>query len=351
MKEIFIKNKKWIALIWTIINIVWSLYIYYNPSNQNPDIKIILKNITNVFEINDDNKDLKIFFKEKDVLKEKLSLKVVTLKIMNDGNSDVSTNNFDTINEPFGLSIKNGVIINAEIDKPSIKSFINIQNKIKSDSSNFIFKPFIFPKKQYFFVRMTILHSNKKEPVIQEIGRIVNADINWSNNTDETSTDWLGLSKLILIFIIGGYFITKVDFIYDKLKGIVVKKRRQKILEVYKLVFDNETKYKEVIKEMYGLIGKTLFKEITKSKIDKGDYLIKKSLENSEIQSIYLKAKEVADKTNYFTISTPTGTIIYYVLGDNLKKHNCYIEQDGKFFLKEDFYTEIDQIIKFFENP
>jgi hypothetical protein len=353
VKEFFKKNKKITTItlsITTVFSTVFAIYGYYYPSNQNPDIKIIQKNITNVFEIKDDNKDLKIFFKEKDILKENLNLKVVTLKIINDGNSDVSPNNFDTINEPFGLSITNGAIINAEIYKPSIESLINIQNKFKSDSSNFIFKSFIFPIQQSFFVRMTILHSNKKEPSIEVKGRIANTKIQYTNEDNEPM-DWKLLGIMISL-VFGLYLTIKISSkIYDKLKEALIKKRKRKIIEAYKLNFHGEPKYKEVIKEMYGLIGKTLFNKIKESKYDKGDSLIKKSLEESENQSIYLKAKELSEKTKQFTISVPSGTIIYYELGDSFKKHNCYTEQDGHFSLNDDFYTEIDQIINFFENP
>lgn len=316
--EFYKKYKRGLQIIGGVISalaIVWSIYTYFYPINQNPNITIYLKNASNVFEINSENKDIKILFRDKDILKEKLNLRVVTLKIINDGKSDIAPNNFDLINEPFGIAVSKGKIISAEIDEPSLQSLLNIQDKTKSDSLHFFFKSFIFPKKQFFFVRLTLLYSvDKGQPLIYSIGRIANTDINITTEEENNNT-WKAIIFLIIFFgtLFGTLFL--IGKIWEWLISVRFKRREKKIIRIYQLYLKDESKYKDAIVNIYSEKGKRTFKIFRKANSDKGQRLIKNST--------------------------------YDIIGNNLNVHNCCTDKDGVTILKDDFLQEINQIEKF----
>lgn len=316
--EFYKKYKKALQIIGGLISalaILWSVYTYFYPINQNPNITIYLKNASNVFEINGENKDIKILVRDKDILKEKLNLRVITLKIINDGKSDISPNDFDLLNEPFGIAISKGEIISAEIDAPSLKNLLNIQDKTKSDSLHFIFKSFIFPKKQFFFVRLTLLYSVDKElPLIYSMGRIANADINITNEAEDNNTLREIIYLIVSIGIVVGIFFI-IGKIAEWITSFRFKRRKRKITRIYQLYFKDESKYMDAIINIYSEKGMSTFKIFRKATADKGRQLIKKS----------------AGET----------------IGRYLTIHNCCTEEDAEIIFKNDFLHEINQIEKF----
>jgi hypothetical protein len=119
MKKIikFIEEKKFIiSTIGLVLSTSWGLYIYFNPSNQNPNIVYYQKNVFDAVTLNQPIDNLTLCFNGDDIRKDSLNIRVFTLKMINDGKRDIGENDYSK-NAPFGIEVKNGKIIGVKIAK------------------------------------------------------------------------------------------------------------------------------------------------------------------------------------------------------------------------------------------
>lgn len=159
-----------VGILITIGSVILAIYMGFFYEKK-PSIMFDVVSEANVLDIKEKVSELEIVFKGVDINKSDLNLRIVTLKISNDGGVDIRPGDYDN-SMPWGFKIDSGKIIEANLlDSNSEYIQSRATPKIK-DEKTVIFDKFIFDKNKYFFVKLLLLHAKDHLPIINPIGKI-----------------------------------------------------------------------------------------------------------------------------------------------------------------------------------
>jgi len=172
------KPIKWIILISAFCSIIGFIYAIYFKDKL--DIEYQILSNTNVIEINDSIKNINILYNDKKLSPDK-ELKLITLKIINTGDINISPSMYGTLssNNNLGIGIKfNGELIEAPTflylsDKEYYKESLTIEEVNKNENSTTIyFSKIAIDKGEYFTIKFLILSNKKNNNNITPLGKI-----------------------------------------------------------------------------------------------------------------------------------------------------------------------------------
>lgn len=249
-----------IGLLLTILGLYLTIY----PPRRDARLVINYSEF-DLVKRNDANENLKIFFKGSDIDKEKLNLKVYSVKLENKGKTAVSIADYDP-RIPFGIEVKNGFITGFDMlpIKGGDSYLLNnlFANKIE-DSTRILFNKVIIKPHQFIKLKFTVLHKDSIKPQIIPIGKLSSSDIELVNGDDEEETDWVEVIKFFLFLILGIWLVPKIFGLFGKLGNYTLGLIRRKIiLNKYEHHFDNHNKIQRTIVKLYSELGKKSFIEI-----------------------------------------------------------------------------------------
>lgn len=160
-----------VAVLGIIIAIVFGLYAIF--SEDKPNISLVVINTTNVLDVHAPIKDLKIEFQGEDIQKEELNLRIITLKMVNDGEIDILQNHYD-MHDTWGIKVNGGEIIEVrlvESNSEYIES--NLNPRLVKDEGLIELEKIIFDRGKYFVLEILVLHEKQDVPMILPLGKIV----------------------------------------------------------------------------------------------------------------------------------------------------------------------------------
>jgi hypothetical protein len=166
----------------------------------------------NVLDIKQPVSDLSIIFKGEDIQKKSLELKILTVKITNDGDLDISQSMFDQ-DVPWGLSISSGKIIEHRLS--SANNYISTRLSPQQSNLNSIeFKKVIFETGQSFTLEMLILHPKDIPPEIHPVGKIIGIGAFQLSTTPSDQSIPAQIDRLIQHPIIKSVLMALATFIF-----------------------------------------------------------------------------------------------------------------------------------------
>jgi hypothetical protein len=101
------------------------LGIYFTLRDRKTHLTMDIAAESNVLDVLHPISDLSIQFLGRDIEKEKLNLKVLTVRIMNDGESNIHEDDFDS-HMPFGLRVEGGTVVRAQVASVVSRKYVNI---------------------------------------------------------------------------------------------------------------------------------------------------------------------------------------------------------------------------------
>lgn len=146
----------------------YSIFIY----KVKPEIKFEILTNTNIIDLKENLSNLEIFYNNKKINKSKQNLRIITIKIVNSGNMDITKNLYE-VEEPWGFTIKNANII--EIPKLLDASSQYLKNHIKLnlDTLNKVtISPIIFDQKDFILLKVLAISDSTLEPFLVPTGKI-----------------------------------------------------------------------------------------------------------------------------------------------------------------------------------
>jgi len=201
-----------------------------------PHISFEIINTTNILDIHATVEKLTILFQGEDIQKENLNLCIITVKVVNDGGTDILQSHYDE-DVIWGLELFDGEIIeNRLMDSNSdyIKSKLN--PKLKSNTNIIEVEQLIFERNKYFILEMLVLHDKQMVPRIVPKGKI--AGIEKLEIVDSVETEksfversfsgnaWVQLVRMGAYFL-GGLLVVIVAIVIGAaLAGPITRKRR-----------------------------------------------------------------------------------------------------------------------------
>jgi len=230
---------------WSFVGVLIAVAFFYWQEYRNPfDFRVELVDEFNLVEVKEKISDLKIIYKNDDILSSKKEIKVVRINLNNAGET-ILQSCYDQL-EPFGLRFLNSKILNAEVissNSEDLKEKLieKFSSESKAEHDDLIFSKVIFDKGDLVSLKVTVLQSANKDLIVKPLGKLANIErLEIRTVKDEERKP---VSPVTYIF--GAYFgfiflliglIAFIDF-YDK---HIKKKKVRKYKEEYEVLHEAE---------------------------------------------------------------------------------------------------------------
>jgi len=151
------------------------LGIYYTLRGNRTHLSMDIAAESNVLDVKHSVPEMAILFQGRDIEEEKSNLKVLTVRVMNDGDANIHENDFDS-RIPFGLEIDNGRVVRAQV-AGSNSSYLaaNLHPRVEG-GSRIIMDKIIFDKGKFVAVEVLVLHPKSSNPRLKPLGKIAGVD-------------------------------------------------------------------------------------------------------------------------------------------------------------------------------
>jgi hypothetical protein len=162
-----------------IIALVVSVVIfYYTESKEKFDLKIIIEDEFNIIELKDELKDLKVFYKDDNIIEQNKEIKIVIYSFLNEGKlitQDYYDKNMDFAIKFDSSNILSTAVIGSNSEYLKKDFLIDKKDSVKKDIVNF--KKLIFePGKKITLKSYLIQNKGIKNTTIQFLGKIAGID-------------------------------------------------------------------------------------------------------------------------------------------------------------------------------
>lgn len=146
--------------------------------DKGPRISAVVIGDTNVVDVHESVSQLKILFGDEPVFEKGLNLKVLTLRLANEGSSSILPNHYDPT-MPWGLKLSNGRIVDATVlesnDDYLRSQFAKELDASLKDSRADFPKAIIDPHK-FVTIKLTVLYEIASPTTLEIVGKIAGID-------------------------------------------------------------------------------------------------------------------------------------------------------------------------------
>jgi len=329
-----------------------SVYTDFYRSTS-PQIQFDILSNTTVVDLKENINKIDILYDSTSILSKRETLSLITLKITNNGNSNVLKNYYDN-QFPLGFVVDNGIILEKptliqssnDYLKESIGQVLKNENKVK-------FTDFIFEKDDFFVLKILVLHNMDEHPEIIPEGKIAGVSkisIVKSYLNKETRTFWQRIFEgsilihvtrffiyLLAIFLLVATIMLPFGFISDKFE----KRNRKRIIRNFKSYLKRDFTVSETfIVEFFlknGLYGLRGLIEISLQKRK-----FKRIFESIEInsKSIYMPKESIRGYSEMEALD---------LIKEMKKQHYLFIEDNSVNF-KDNLDSFVKELISFVES-
>lgn len=230
-----------LAVIFGVI----SVYLGFIKVDR-PDLNFIIKSNFSVLDIKEKVGQLDVFYEGESLNKKGEDLRVITFDVVNQGSSPLLPGYYDQ-NSPVGFEITNGVIADAPVLVLAANDYIK-ENlvMVKVGESKVVFSNIIIEPGESFSIKVLILHDADKSPGIIPVGKVAGVSkidliSDYASVERKPSYEiafgggWAVTFYRTIIF--GVFFCSILFFILFltiKLEGVSERKRRRKLVAVFK---------------------------------------------------------------------------------------------------------------------
>lgn len=221
---------------------IYTAFIY----QRKPDLIVQRLSQDPVYNLKENISKLDILFDGEDIRKNSQTLTLLTLRVRNNGNSDIVPSSFDQNFLP-QIGIGNCKVIKAEISAAS-NEYLRQAAKIDSaDGSVYNMQPVIIEPSEYFDIKALLLHGMSEVPHVTVKGKIAGAPhISLLEKSEQKNQlgfwpqtfggDFLVQSSRVFVYFLGTLFFVIFTFwLYDNIKRWRETNRRRGIIKRFKL--------------------------------------------------------------------------------------------------------------------
>jgi hypothetical protein len=241
----------WIKKAWTAIVVVSVLFGFYSYFHEKrPDVQFTIVGDPNVFDVYKSVNDLEIFFRDKNIEKEDLNLKIYTIRVENTGEADILKNSYDE-SLPWGFSIENGEIVSDPRVVKSNSQYLESNLNPRLENGHVEFQKVILERGKYFIIEFLVLHKKDNAPSILTFGKIAGVDqfivLRDSEQGKKPTLNILlegsvimHLIKLIVYTTFSVILLIVIAFISDRIEKIKIRRKEKKRRIIFQEYTENE---------------------------------------------------------------------------------------------------------------
>jgi len=260
------------------------LGIYYTLRGGRTNLVVDVVTESNVLDVRTSVKDLAILFQGRDIQQDNANLKVLGIRLSNEGEVNILESYFDS-RIPWGLDIDGGRVIEVRItgsNSPYLSE--NLHPRVV-DNSKVILDKVIFDKGKYVGLELLVLHNKNVEPRVAAIGKVAGMDeIRVVNSFKERDQQGLlgwafkGPPAVQIVRAISYFLVTIVAIIaialsitglYSIRSHFKKKSRRRRVQYLPKADSPEKEKQRQVLINLYveeGLEGLRQLRDLLKDK-------------------------------------------------------------------------------------
>ena len=332
-----------------LVSIAYIAYIEFLKDNRAELTFDITSNI-NVFDIATklDN-DLKILYKDINLLEDNSTLSIINITIKNEGSSSILVKDYDK-EFPLEINFSGGSILKIDLIKASNKYISKKISKMIFSSNSITLPDIIFEPSDYISLSILVLEKEKNDIEINPTGKIANSKpfkieksyMNkeysfWDDLTEGTLTIkffrfFFYFISFLFYFMLIGFLLIIPFIIFDSIKKMIINYYKNFKIEKYKKYLEYQfTTSDEIILDLYkknddiGKLVKDIYSDKSSELIE--DYKnYKKELEEKELEEKEKMKKKEEEKDNnendikkHYNYNKVKNLINKNILNDNLE--------------------------------
>jgi hypothetical protein len=223
-----------------------TIYTQFIKKNS-PDLNFEILSNANVLDVHESIGNLDILYKGSSLNRSHQSLRIVVLKVVNDGDRAILPSYYDP-EDPIGFKILNGQIVERPVILGAGNLYLLRHTRILQNSPGEVtFSRPILEPGDFFILKFLLLHGNSEEPRVLPVGKVAGVKrISLIRRDKEDSqrplflevaflgSMWVQLTRaasysfasVVLLVIIGGSSIAITE--------ILSKRRRSKVVKAFK---------------------------------------------------------------------------------------------------------------------
>jgi len=139
--------------------------------DRRPQLRFEVISDASVLDVRERLGNLDILYVGVDIAKAHKSLRVIVLRVTNEGQTDILKTHYDD-KAPLGFRVSRGTLLRAEVlstSTPYLRQTLRVQAQIPDTA---IFEPVILEANEWFTVKSLILHAEGTRPELEAIGKI-----------------------------------------------------------------------------------------------------------------------------------------------------------------------------------
>jgi len=164
------------GILLTVILGLPSLYLAIRQPIPHVSFKVVRE--SNVLDLHQSVLDLTISYRGEDIKKKNKNLRIITVRVENDGDTDIRQGDYDH-NQLWGIRLLDADIVEQPQIVDSNSQYIrnNVSPNANVDKSNVItFNKIIMERGKYFIIEFQVLHDLARRPQMEALGKITGID-------------------------------------------------------------------------------------------------------------------------------------------------------------------------------
>jgi len=149
--------------------------LYYTVRRTRTNLVVDVTSESNVMDVRTPLKDLSILFQGQDIQKQNSNLKILGVRLLNDGDTNILENFFDS-RIPWGLGIDGGRLIEARVTGSNSQYLSDNLHPKVTGGDEVDFDKVIFDRGKYVTLELLVLHDKNVEPQVRPVGKIAGMD-------------------------------------------------------------------------------------------------------------------------------------------------------------------------------
>lgn len=149
--------------------------LYYTVRRTRTNLIVDVTSESNVMDVRTPRKDLSILFQGQDIQKENSNLRILGIRLVNEGDTNILENHFDS-RIPWGLRIGGGRLIEARVTGSNSEYLSSNLHPRVTGGDEVDFDKLIFDKGKYVSLELLVLHEKNVEPQVTTVGKIAGMD-------------------------------------------------------------------------------------------------------------------------------------------------------------------------------
>ena len=161
----------WVSFIGVASLVVGLFALYFGLREPEPGVTYEVIGDTNVLDLRRSLQDLNVVFRGQDIEKQNLSLRIITINVVNSGDVDILSIHFDQADD-WGIQFGPSEVIEARVIDTSSAFLQSKLTFLSASRETVVFPKVNFDEGASFTVETLLLHPKEATPSISPVGKI-----------------------------------------------------------------------------------------------------------------------------------------------------------------------------------